>query len=211
MSFVRIQEFYESPEFKGRHFSLEEYIDWWSLNMSKVKGTFDYPERWNGFNVPGKEILDWLFECDEEILRDKELDLIRRLAKKLNIDIGETKQGWGLYLLLREELKSIYLIGCHRQNGDKYIKEVISHEVAHALYFLYPEYKESVQNLLAELDKDIDGKLTKKCAVDWLIKRGYDESVIDDEIQAYFSTGDELGIMSDFVDNFNEFRKKTKK
>ena len=30
MSFVRIQEFYESPKFKGQYFTLEEYMDYWA-------------------------------------------------------------------------------------------------------------------------------------------------------------------------------------
>ena len=61
MSFVRVQEFYESPEFKGRYFTLEEFIDWWSIKMSHIHGAFDYPARWGGFNVPGEVMLDWLF------------------------------------------------------------------------------------------------------------------------------------------------------
>jgi hypothetical protein len=108
MSFVRVQEFYESPEFKGKYFTLEEFIDWWSLNESKIKGSFDYPARWSGFNIPGTVILNWLFECDEEVLRDKELFIFRKLAKKFKIKIDDrvtTASAFGV--LLRDKLKGI--------------------------------------------------------------------------------------------------------
>lgn len=42
MSMVRIQEFYESPEFAGKYFTLEEYIDYWSKNFGD--GAFTYPK-----------------------------------------------------------------------------------------------------------------------------------------------------------------------
>lgn len=55
-----------------------------------------------------------------------------------------------------------------------------------------------------------DDKLIRECVHDNLIKMGYHESVIEDEMQAYFSTGDDFGIRSEFIDNFNQFRKKIK-
>jgi len=206
MSFVRIQEFYESPQFKGKYFTLEEFIDWWSFSESKIKGSFDYPIRWNGFNIPGEVILNWLYECDEEILRDKEIALLNRLAKKLKVKVGGVTAAYVFYALLKDKLKGIYVIGCHKQKGNKYKKEIIDHELAHAFYTLYPKYKTSCKKLLTAMGRNKDDKIIKECVYDNLVKIGYHDSVIEDEMQAYFSTGDDFGIWSKFVDNFKKFR-----
>ena len=210
MSFLRVQEFYESPEFKGRYFTLEEFMDWWSFSQSKIKGSFDYPIRWSGFNIPGEVILDWLFKCDEDILSNKEIALLNRLAKKLKVKTDDANQAFVFYTLLKDKLKGIYLIGCDKEDGGKAKKGVLDHELAHAFYNLYPEYKESCIKLLTEMGHNEDDKLIRECVHDNLIKMGYHESVIEDEMQAYFSTGDDFGIRSEFIDNFNQFRKKIK-
>jgi len=199
MSFVRIQEFYESPEFKRRYFTLEEFIDWWSLNVSMTYGSFDYPSRWCGFNIPGKIIYDWLFECDENILRDRELDLIRGLAKSLHIKTGSVDQGQGFYEIFQNKMNKIYLIGCHKKNTIGQRSKVIDHEMAHAMYALNAKYKERCDNLLKKM-----GKNTAE-DIDSLIKKGYDKSVIDDELQAYYSTGCEFGKHQQFINNFKKF------
>jgi hypothetical protein len=47
-TFLRVQEHYESPEFHGRVFSLEQYMDWYAEQY----GNFTYYQDWSGFNVP---------------------------------------------------------------------------------------------------------------------------------------------------------------
>jgi hypothetical protein len=47
-TFLRVQEHYESPEFHGRVFSLERYMDWYAERY----GNFTYYQDWSGFNVP---------------------------------------------------------------------------------------------------------------------------------------------------------------
>jgi hypothetical protein len=47
-TFLRVQEHYESPEFHGRVFSLEQYLDWYAGQH----GNFIYYQDWSGFNVP---------------------------------------------------------------------------------------------------------------------------------------------------------------
>jgi len=47
-TFLRFQEHYESPEFKGRIFTNEEFAKWYK----KIKGKFTYYEDWDGFNIP---------------------------------------------------------------------------------------------------------------------------------------------------------------
>lgn len=48
LSFLRFQEHYESPEFRGKFFSLEEFKAWYS----KQYGSFSYVSDWSGFNIP---------------------------------------------------------------------------------------------------------------------------------------------------------------
>ncbi|OGZ16930.1 MAG: hypothetical protein A3H76_05890 [Candidatus Lloydbacteria bacterium RIFCSPLOWO2_02_FULL_54_12] len=50
MTFVRMQEYYESgsPRFRGRIFTLGEFKDWYR----KERGRWSYANDWSGFNVP---------------------------------------------------------------------------------------------------------------------------------------------------------------
>ena len=62
MTFIRIQEFYESPfrEIRGHDFILEKYMD----RYAKEYGNFTYTTDWNGFNVPG-DIVRKFFSLNE--------------------------------------------------------------------------------------------------------------------------------------------------
>jgi hypothetical protein len=54
-TFVRIQEHYESIRFKGRVFTLEQFMDWYAERF----GAFTYFEDWSAFNVPSTAL--WPF------------------------------------------------------------------------------------------------------------------------------------------------------
>lgn len=47
MTFLRFQEFYESPRFRGKVFTREEFLAWHATSG------LDPYEEWDGFNVPG--------------------------------------------------------------------------------------------------------------------------------------------------------------
>lgn len=47
--FLRYQEHYESPGFKGTVFTWAAYVVWYK----KVRGEFSYPWDWGGYNFPG--------------------------------------------------------------------------------------------------------------------------------------------------------------
>lgn len=60
-SFLRFQEFYESPEFKGKVFTLGQFRQWYA----KEYGAFTYTKDWTGFNIPSyvlKPFIDGLFD-----------------------------------------------------------------------------------------------------------------------------------------------------
>ena len=193
MTFVRLQEYYESPEFKGKHFTLEEYMDWWSEHYGH--GSFDYPSRWSGFNVPGKVYYNWQDLFRE--LRPKEKILVEALNKRI------IKKGYDFH--------DVYVIGCYK---GKRKKEVVRHELAHAMYALYPDYQESCDKLIAEFKEDDEGLDAYGFAHNSLIRMGYCDDVIEDEVQAYFSTNDnEFGTLicrEQFVKHYEEFKEKLK-
>ena len=73
-SFMRLQEFYESPlsnengPIKRRHFSRDEFKKAYaqSTGTGTGYGEFSYYTDWNGFNIPGNVVDEWLelFEPD---------------------------------------------------------------------------------------------------------------------------------------------------
>jgi hypothetical protein len=164
MSFVRLQEFYESPKFKGQYFTLEEYMDYWAGNFGN--GSFDYPVRWSGFNIPGKVLSNWIEAFEEGVLREKELILINRLRKVFKRD--------------KKSLEEVYIIGAYK---GKDCRSVIDHEMAHAFYNLNSKYRNDMNKLIESCDSSPVINAKSK-----LIDMGYCEDVILDEIQAYWST-----------------------
>jgi predicted unusual protein kinase regulating ubiquinone biosynthesis (AarF/ABC1/UbiB family) len=91
----------------------------------------------------------------------------------------------------------------------------MNHEIAHGLYFTNKEYKKKVNELIGNIKPTHYDKLKKK-----LIKMGYvdDKKIIDDEIQAFMSTGLYNGLNTkelkvyekEFKNNFKKFIGKTK-
>ncbi|MDB5254555.1 MAG: hypothetical protein JWL80_621, partial [Parcubacteria group bacterium] len=47
-TFLRFQEHYESPEFKGKIFTRAEFEKWYAGE----NGSFSYCSDWSGFNIP---------------------------------------------------------------------------------------------------------------------------------------------------------------
>lgn len=86
----------------------------------------------------------------------------------------------GLAKLLNTRDDRWYLIGCSDQSPS----HVMDHEVCHGLFYTLDEYREKVLKQVGDMPSGARKKMT-----DWLAKRGYDESVFDDEINAYLSTG----------------------
>lgn len=75
-TFLRIQEHYESSRFRGRVFSLEDFMDWYAAQF----GAFTYYDDWTGFNVPSTALAAFYSGRFDPLLR-KEQQLLRLLAK----------------------------------------------------------------------------------------------------------------------------------
>lgn len=121
-TFLRFQEYYESPEFKGKIFTLEEYKLWYC----DVKGSFSYYSDWNGFNIPSY-ILKPFYNGEFKSLSLKELELLSLLQE--NYENGE-----------------FYLIGIHKDMKEPL--KVLKHEIAHGLYHTNKNYKQEIQEVL---------------------------------------------------------------
>jgi hypothetical protein len=100
--FVRLQEYYESPEFKGRAFTLGEYRRWYA----QKHGAFSYHDDWRGFNVPcgvfdvfKSGLFDPLTSQEEELInlfkdRDDKFYVIGATSDRQDVIDHEVCHGW---------------------------------------------------------------------------------------------------------------------
>jgi hypothetical protein len=170
MTFMRIQEFYESPssKFRGKYFEFEEFMEWYSFQYGET-GDFKYATHWKGFNIPGKVFSEWISAYDFDDMahfRDREVKLFEKLiAKEVPLYNFE-----GYLIAVAED--------------DENLQCTIDHELAHALFHLDKDYKKKCLALINELAPEKVKKYE-----DNLIKEGYAKKVLKDEIQAYAATG----------------------
>lgn len=162
MYFLRYQEYYESPnpKFRGQSFDIFDFMKWYTKKFGK--GSFTYPNDWNGFNIPGDTIKKvWDLGILSKTIYDYEMLMAWR-------ECNTTANG-----------EKFYIIGVVKGR-----RTTLSHEIAHGLFTLYPEYKKEMTKLVKALDPKIKNTLFKG-----LKKLGYTSQVYIDESQAYMSTG----------------------
>jgi len=162
MTFVRFQEHFESPEFAGKVFTLEEFADWYA---SQHDDFFSYSDDWGGFNVPS-----WVVDKFRAGLFDP-------LSQKEKH-----------FLDLTNVTGRAYFIGMSTAKGIKI--GTLRHEVVHGLQYVGPRDFNNVVNGYvvsswkdSVFSKDWE-KLFKK-----LRAMGYDNNVLVDEAIAYLTTG----------------------
>ncbi len=122
MTFLRYQEFYESPRFEKRKFTLAQYMSWYVKDQSK-DGSFSYPRDWGGFNIPA--------------------DIIARV-QELGIDDGnhyDMLMG-SLYQIIAAQDDDAYLIGVTRG------AQLDAHETTHAMWHIDDVYRREAKKLL---------------------------------------------------------------
>jgi hypothetical protein len=121
-TFLRVQEHYESKEFAGRVFSVEQYMDWYAA----VHGDFTYFVDWSGFNVPSTALRPF-YEGKFDPLLEKEKRFLR----------------------LFDRMRSpFYVIGV---TADAPRADYI-HELAHAFYFSDLSYRRAVRSAMRSFD-----------------------------------------------------------
>ncbi|MDO8524687.1 MAG: ABC transporter ATP-binding protein [bacterium] len=156
-TFLRFQEHYESPNFRGKVFSLEEFKEWYIKNSPKgvASGDFTYYSDWNGFNIPSY------------ILKPFYDDKFNPLSK----------QEKNFLDIFKDEGGAFYIIGVHKKSKIK--DQLLKHEIAHGLFYTKDSYRLEVQQTLSQFDdiKNIKEELS--------LKAGYHEEVLEDEVHAY--------------------------
>lgn len=171
MLFCRYQEFYESPfkEIRGKYFSLEYYM--WLYSKKRKSDIFTYSRDWSGYNIPSGHIekaLDVFYYRNTPSPYDKIMSDIYFSCENYPLKSGNPRSKW--YLLGAESFKS----------------QTMDHEICHGLYYTNKKYKKSADLLISEIKKKDYDFLCKE-----LVKIGYskDKRILDDEIQAFLSTG----------------------
>jgi hypothetical protein len=162
LTFFRIQEFYESanPALIKKPFDVFTFLN----ESMDSDGNLDYFSQWSGFNFPGYVYLEWKHDAKlTGMFTSAEKELDRVITS--NFDIS----------------KPFYIIGTLKDDSA-----VFRHEVAHALYYLNSGYKLDMDFLVNKLKNDQPKFYKKMSKV--LLKKGYNESVLVDELQAYLST-----------------------
>ena len=185
LAFCRVEEYYEgNPKVNGKYLSFVEFIDAFMTD----DGELDYFQYWTGFNIPGNIFIKW----SQKNMSEKtywENALAYAVHSKLDLE------------------KPFYVIG-----GVKGDIEVIDHEIAHALYYMNPEYKDMMDTANYQFYKNLRGEYSKM--VKALKKMGYGDNVIKDEVQAYMSTSGKKELVEKFGLDFTKiqgFRKLYRK
>ena len=157
---VRIQEHYESPEFSGKVFTLDEFRTWYTANSARGRATgeFTYYTDWNGGNFPGSN-LEAFFSGEFDPLSDDEHDILK-------------------CAIAPDDYRHCYFILTHKGRPD-----AVRHEIAHALYYTNYKYKNEV-NKLMNWHAVASNRLKDK-----LMDMGYGTPVLRDEIQAHLVHG----------------------
>lgn len=160
--FVRFQEHYESPFFRGKYFTLAEFKKWYIKNSEggKKNGKFTYYDDWAGFNIPSYVL---------EPFYQKKFDPL------------SSQEKWLLKTFEKERHHRFYLIGTFGRKKPRLLK----HEVAHGLFYTDSAYRKEMCALLKQLTKE-DKKTIHhylKCTA------GYHPQVFDDETHAHVLAG----------------------
>ena len=119
---MRFQEHYESPEFKGKTFSVEEFVHWYAAKY----GAFTYARDWYGFNIPAS-VLEPFRQGQFNPLTSKEHNLLK-LCEKADANS--------------------HIIGV--TPNAEYFKETIKHEFVHGAFHVNNSYRNEVKACLLD-------------------------------------------------------------
>lgn len=165
----RPSEYYESPHknINGKVFTFEDFL----VSYVDKKGGLDYFSFWEAFNIPGHILTEF---------RERFIDLTsaeNRLYNIIDSNIDTTKP----YYLISNVI------------GDR---EGYLHELAHAIYYLYPEYKIEMDIAISEIPNTIMKKvLAGFRTIGYPMKNKH---IIADETQAWMATSYNYTFYEDF-------------
>lgn len=123
--FLRFQEFYESPKYKGKTFSLSEFKIYYKKFTNSNK--FTYYNDWVGFNVPSS-VFKPFFSGKFLRISAKERWLLNKVKSYYKAN------------------QKFYVLG-YAENA----KQTAKHELAHAYYYTNQEYRDNVNRTLDQV------------------------------------------------------------
>lgn len=118
--FMRLQEHFESPKFRGKTFGNDEFRAWYRTTRDHKE--FSYYTDWSGFNIPGY-VLTLFLNGRFDPLQPGEQAVVETF---------------------RSMRGSLYIIGTLENDTISTLR----HELAHALYHTNPYYRNAVDTLL---------------------------------------------------------------
>jgi hypothetical protein len=185
MTFLRYQEFYESPRYQDRKFTLAEYMSWYVKAQNK-DNTFTYPSGdWGGFNIPA-EVIGQVHALGIDDPNHYDLLML------------------SMYRVMMAQTDRAYLIGVQSDVGDLDV-----HEMTHAMYYLDEVYRNRCLGILNDTDPELIDAIRHV-----LFAKGYTEKTLFDEIQAYLTSGTKIfndtTELKDFEAGFQELQAKLK-
>jgi len=122
LTFWRYQEYYESKFFRGRVFTLVDFIHNY---YKKNDNDFDYFGYWDGFNIPSSVLKEvWRRKIKDENKYDAAL-------RKFDSQVPH---------------RDYYVISSFAKSND-----TRNHELAHGLYYTNPDYKREITRELSRL------------------------------------------------------------
>ena len=160
-AFFRMSEFYEGNRYAGspaQDIDMADFLD----NFVDRQGQVDYFKFWDGFNITDKAFKSWL----------KGVGKLGQ-AEKLIVDAIKKYDKSGPYSI-------VGVAGNTAATDD--------HELFHALYYLDPGFRRSVDALLKEFRKQSDYKTIRQV----LKTRLQYQDHLDEEIAAYLTGGTQL-------------------
>lgn len=165
MLFLRVQEYYESPnpKFRGKSFCIWDYIEWYSR---KNGDKFSYASDWVGFNFPLKVAEKCYDKLNTKFVYYSAYDgtmfeILDEIRETVNVKYGPKTKA--------------YVIGVQDT-----VSSTFQHELCHAYYHIDSKYKKEVDAITKEIDPKTYKRMCKN-----LEDMGYTEQVFADEIQAY--------------------------
>lgn len=158
MHFLRYQEYYESSTVRGEKLTLIDLME--RYVRDEKRGSFTYPDDWDGFNIPSWVIFELHEKGIEDLNRYDRFMLALAEAFRAKVD-GE----------------DFYIIGTASPS-----KKVLSHEIAHGLFYTNKKYRAKMKQLVKVLPAK-----TRKFIFKELEECRYHKSVHVDETQAYLS------------------------
>ena len=139
MTFLRFQEHYESPYFRGKVFTLKEYKKWYFKKFDT--NTFDYCMQYVGFNLPYTGFIPFSLGKFDPLTKNEEglLDQVCQLPNPF------------------------YIIGINIKHRQALTHLV--HETAHGLYYLCKPYRKTMQGLVRCIPKKIIKEIHEELAL----------------------------------------------